>query len=109
MELPDKWEGPQLYAEDFYSGGDRPQEYFSSHTPSHLTPATRTPDEHAQAEPISSAISAEVIDVDEEDEEEDQAQIAPAPTFSMSGGPTTSMDSTESHSAFFFWNRCLLI
>ncbi|KAI0034701.1 hypothetical protein K488DRAFT_68976 [Vararia minispora EC-137] len=37
-EIPDPWDGPRNYAEDFYSGGDR----FEGSTPNHLTPRLRS-------------------------------------------------------------------
>ncbi|RPD53445.1 hypothetical protein L226DRAFT_617399 [Lentinus tigrinus ALCF2SS1-7] len=37
-EIPDPWEGPRTYAEDFYSGGDVLPETLENATPSHLTP-----------------------------------------------------------------------
>ncbi len=37
-DIPDPWEGPRTYAEDFYSGGDVLPESLENATPSHLTP-----------------------------------------------------------------------
>ena len=31
VDIPDTWEGPSTYAEDFYSGGDVPAEAFDAH------------------------------------------------------------------------------
>ena len=38
LDIPDPWEGPRTYAEDFYSGGDVLTESLENVTPSHLTP-----------------------------------------------------------------------
>ncbi|KAG1817924.1 uncharacterized protein BJ212DRAFT_114637 [Suillus subaureus] len=39
LELPDPWQGPRTYAEDFYTGGDfNPQDQLNGVSPSSLTP-----------------------------------------------------------------------
>ncbi|CDO77046.1 hypothetical protein BN946_scf184403.g21 [Trametes cinnabarina] len=42
-ELPDPWEGPRTYAEDFYAGGDALPLPADGVTPSHLTPRDESP------------------------------------------------------------------
>jgi hypothetical protein len=40
VELTDPWDGPRVFAEDYYSGGDR---LVPGLTPNHLTPLSRSP------------------------------------------------------------------
>ncbi|KAI9064528.1 hypothetical protein FKP32DRAFT_1685428 [Trametes sanguinea] len=42
-DLPDPWEGPRTFAEDFYAGGDALPEHSEGITPSHLTPKDEGP------------------------------------------------------------------
>ncbi|KAL7277844.1 hypothetical protein ACG7TL_008790 [Trametes sanguinea] len=42
-DLPDPWEGPRTYAEDFYAGGDALPDPSEGITPSHLTPRDEGP------------------------------------------------------------------
>ncbi|KAI0692095.1 hypothetical protein BC835DRAFT_1358498 [Cytidiella melzeri] len=108
VELLDKWEGPRVYAEDFYAGGDQPQKYMSTHTPSHLTPPPGSPkglDDlgHTSDAPTSVGKSncvigsPEVTEVDDEDEDGEEIYEAP-PTFSM---PTEEEVRAMSRSGLF--------
>lgn len=42
-DLPDPWEGPRTFAEDFYAGGDALPTQSEGITPSHLTPKDEGP------------------------------------------------------------------
>ncbi|KAI0753057.1 hypothetical protein C8Q80DRAFT_1149682 [Daedaleopsis nitida] len=53
LEIPDPWEGPRTFAEDYYAGGDVHPQSLDSLTPSHLTP----PDEGNLSIPGISSIS----------------------------------------------------
>ncbi|EPQ55066.1 hypothetical protein GLOTRDRAFT_138766 [Gloeophyllum trabeum ATCC 11539] len=60
-DVPDPWEGPRTYAEDFYSGGDR----LDPHEPSNLTPPLATAGDEEEGGMVLTP------DVGEEDEGEE--------------------------------------
>lgn len=60
MELPDEWEGPRLYAEDFYAGGDS------------LTGSNVSNNSHLLPSELESGQVVEVVD-----EEENEGDILP--------------------------------
>ncbi|KAI0629041.1 hypothetical protein C8Q77DRAFT_1144676 [Trametes polyzona] len=91
-DLPDPWEGPRQFAEDFYAGGDALPNSAEGVTPSHLTPKDEgrlfipgispAPAEEKTTE--ARATSPEVLDVDDlygdvDDRAVDRTERSPQP------------------------------
>ncbi|CAL1711329.1 unnamed protein product [Somion occarium] len=92
VEIPDAWDGPRTYAEDFYAGGELRDDP-SKLTPFHLTPQVLTPlrEEETVTPAGTESHEHEVIDVDEEEVEAD-AEITQVSRRARSGSPIHEED-----------------
>ncbi|KAI8973995.1 hypothetical protein BD414DRAFT_498806 [Trametes punicea] len=98
-DIPDPWEGPRTFAEDFYAGGDALPPPGDGMTPSHLTPSDDgrlfIPGiSDASAEALTSkekGAPMEVLDVDDSYQEVDKAVDEP-PAPGQPGEVATSTD-----------------
>lgn len=108
VQIMDKWEGPRIYAEDYYAGGDMLPSVASAKTPSHLTPSGTPGIEYDEANFISPGVltpkspSAEFATPEAGDGASEPASVDAVPTFAMPQEPLedTAVEATNGHLLF---------